>query len=76
MEERIIEIIKGLRPAAKVTADSRLIEEKIIGSLTMMSLIAALEDEFGVDIGPQYVLPENFGTVADISELIRNLSDD
>lgn len=74
--ERITEIINSLRPGANVTAQTRLLDEKIISSLTMMSLIAALEDEFDVEIGPQFMLPENFDTVADIYRLVQNLSDE
>lgn len=74
--EQIIEIIKGLRPAANIDENTRLLDDHIIDSLTMIQLISELGDEFDVEIEAQDIVPENFETVAAISKLIERLEDE
>lgn len=74
--EKIIEIINELKPGANVTETTKLLDEKILDSLAMISLIAELDDEFDVEISAQDIIPENFGTVGDIKNLIDRLEDE
>lgn len=74
--EEIIEIIKGLRPTADIDENTRLLDDHIIDSLTMIQLIGELSDEFDVEIEAQDIVPENFETVAAISKLIERLEDE
>ena len=74
--ETIINIIKGIKPAANINEHTRLIDEKILDSLAMISLVAELSDEFDVDITAQDIVPENFATVKDIYALIERLEDE
>jgi len=74
--ETIIEIIKGIKPAANVDENTRLLDEKVLDSLAMISLVAELSDEFDVDISAQDIVPENFETVKAIKALIERLEDE
>lgn len=74
--ETIIEIIKGIKPAANVDENTRLIDDKVLDSLAMISLVAELSDEFDVDISAQDIVPENFETVKAIKALIERLEDE
>jgi len=47
------------------------IEDDIISSLEVINIIAELEDEFGVMIDPEDIVPENFNSLDDILNLIR-----
>lgn len=49
-----------------------LIEEEIIDSLGIMSMIPFIERRWGVSIEPEDVLLENFETVPTIAELVRS----
>lgn len=74
--EKIIEIIKGIRPAANIDENTRLLDEHIIDSLSMIQLVAELDDEFDVEIEAMDIIPENFETVSAICKLIERLEDE
>ena len=74
--ETIIKIIQSLRPAANIDENTRLIDEKILDSLAMISLVAELSDEFDVEITAQDIIPENFETVRAIYAMLERLDDE
>ena len=74
--DRIIEIIKGLKPGVDVDENTRLLDDHIIDSLAMISLVSELDDEFDVEISAKDIVPENFATVSSILSLIERLEDE
>ena len=50
--ERIIEIIKEIKPTAVVDENTRLLDDHVLDSLSMVSLVSELCDEYDVDITP------------------------
>ena len=74
--EKIIEIIKGLKPGAEVDENTRLLDDHVIDSLAMISLVSELDDEFDVEISAKDIVPENFATVSAIQSLIERLEDE
>ena len=73
--EKIIEIIEGLKPGVTVDENTKLLDEHVIDSLAMITLVSELCDEFDVDITATDIVPENFATVKDIKNLIDRLED-
>lgn len=74
--ETIIDIIKELKPGVDINITTKLIDEKILDSLAMISLVAELGDKFDVEITAQDIVPENFATVEAIYEMIERLEDE
>ena len=74
--EKIIEIIKGLKPGVEVNENTRLLDDHVIDSLAMISLVSELDDEFDVEISAKDIVPENFATVGEIQSLIERLEDE
>lgn len=74
--DRIIEIIKGLKPGVDVDENTRLLDDHIIDSLAMISLVSELDDEFDVEISAKDIVPENFATVSAILSLVERLEDE
>ena len=74
--EKIIEIIKGLKPGVEVDENRRLLDDHVIDSLAMISLVSELDDEFDVEISAKDIVPENFATVGAIQNLIDRLEDE
>lgn len=74
--EKIIQIIKSINPLAKVDETTKLLDEHTLDSLSMITLVSELEDEFDVEISARYIVPENFQTVGAIAELIERLEDE
>jgi acyl carrier protein len=50
--------------------DYPLIEKHVIDSLDMLKLIPLLEEEFGVEVDDEELVPENFGTIAAIASFV------
>lgn len=71
MKDRIVKILAELRPEFDFTEDVNFIEEGMLDSFDIVSLIDAIEEEFGVLISGLDILPENFSTVEAILSVIE-----
>ena len=74
--ERVIKIIKEIKPNCDINESTRLIENNILDSLAIVSLVSEVSDEFDVDIPIREVIPQNFETVKSIRSLIERLEDE
>lgn len=71
MREQIIKILTELRPEFDFTTDVNFIEEGMLDSFDMVSLIDSIETEMGVAISGADVLPENFCDIDAICKTIE-----
>jgi acyl carrier protein len=53
-----------------VTEDTPLLEERLLDSLLLMSLIAFLERRYAIAIPDEEIVPEHFSTLRNIRALI------
>ncbi|HLB08244.1 MAG TPA: acyl carrier protein [Gemmatimonadaceae bacterium] len=63
----------GEERALKVDASTRLIDSGLIDSMGLMQIIAFIEEQTGVRIPDEEVMPENFQTVDSMVRLIARL---
>ncbi len=70
-EKRIINILKSINEDICSFKGNNLLEEKVIDSFEVMEIIAALEDEFNIEIDPDYVIVENFANIQSIIDMIN-----
>ena len=59
---------------ASLTSDYPLIEKEVLDSMAIFETIAYLEDEFGIEVQDDDLIPENFETIAAIARLVSNNS--
>lgn len=71
MEKQIIEILTTLRPEFDFSQPVDFIEEGMLDSFDVVSLVSELEDKFGININGVDILPENFASVENIKSLIN-----
>lgn len=71
MKEKIIEILTELRPEFDFTEDVNFIEEGMLDSFDVVSLVDEIESAFGVAISGTDVIPENFCNIDAISDTIK-----
>ena len=71
MKEKVIEILTELRPEFDFTEDVNFIEEGMLDSFDVVSLVDEIESAFGVAISGSDVLPENFCSVDAICKTIE-----
>lgn len=73
--EKIIEILREIQPDLDIHS-TRLIDDQHLDSLSILSLIAELEDAFDIMIPAVEITPTNFNSVEDIYHLVLRLQEE
>ena len=71
MKDRIVEILKEIRPEFEFEGVENFFEEGMLDSFDLMTLVSTLQSEFGVKIAGEEILPENFANVDAIVALLE-----
>ena len=72
MKERVMEILKDIRSDVDFENCTALIDDDILESLDIVSIVSEFNDELDVEISVEDLLPENFNSVDAMVELIRS----
>lgn len=70
--EKIITILEDIKPGIDTTSN-KLVTDRHLDSLAILSLIAELEDEYGVMIPAVEINPDNFNSVESIFLMVNRL---
>lgn len=74
MKEKIIEILEEIRADVDFHNEKqKLIDDDILDSFDIISIISELNDVFDVEISVEELLPENFNSPEAMEELITKL---
>lgn len=73
MQEKLMEILKELRPDVDFENCDALIDDGVLDSFDLVSLIGELTDAFGVDISFDEIEPENFNSADSMLEMLKRL---
>ena len=73
--EKLLEILKGIRPDVDFENENALIDDGILDSFDVVSIISELDDEFGVQVRITELDPENFNSVEAIWQLVQSLKE-
>ena len=76
MKEQILEILEDIQPEADYETCQTLIDDHILTSLDVLSLVAELEDEFDVTIPTVEIIPSNFNSVDAIAAMVERLQEE
>jgi acyl carrier protein len=71
--EKILEILKGIRPDVDFDNETALIDDGILDSFDVVSIISELDNEFGVQVRITELDPENFNSAESIWNLVQEL---
>lgn len=71
--EKLLEILKGIRPDVDFENETALIDDGILDSFDVVSIISELDDAFGVQVRINELEPENFNSVEAIWNLVQEL---
>ncbi|AQR93022.1 phosphopantetheine-binding protein [Clostridium saccharoperbutylacetonicum] len=70
----IIDYLSKVLTAEKIQEDTQLIEENMLDSLGIVSLLTFIETTFGIDLADDDFDINNFGSPLKIAELIHEYS--
>lgn len=74
--KKLIEILEELKPGVDYENTENLIDGRYLDSLTILSLVSEIEEEFDVEIPTVEIIPSNFNSIKKIYELIEKLQED
>ncbi len=73
--DKLLKILEELCPDVDFATADGLIDDGILDSFDIVTLVAELDDAFGVQVSAEDLIPENFNSAAAIYGLIRRLRD-
>ena len=71
--DKLLEILKEIRPDVDFENETELIDDGILDSFDVVSIISEIDDAFGVQIRINELDPENFNSPEAIWTLIQKL---
>ncbi len=71
--DKLLEILKTIRPDVDFACESALVDDGVLDSFDIASIISELDDAFGVQIRISELDPENFNSAQSIWDLITKL---
>ena len=74
--EKVIEILTELHTDVDFSTAEGLIDDGILDSLDIVSLVAAIDTEFGIVVPAEEIVPENFNSAEAIFKLITKLDEE
>lgn len=74
--EDLIKILSEIKPGVDFEKEENLMEDEILDSFDIVSLVAKIDEEFDVEITPKDLVPENFKSAKTIYDLITKLQDE
>ena len=72
----LMEILEELRPDVDFENETGLIDNGILDSFDIVSLVTALNDAYDIEIKPNNLVPENFNSRDAILALVEQLQDE
>jgi acyl carrier protein len=76
MMEELMELLEALKPEIDFETEKELIDDGLLESFDMITLIAEIEDQFGVEIPAEEIVPENFNSAEEIWSLITRVKEE
>lgn len=74
--DRLIEILSDLHPDIDFETEDGLVDNGILDSLDIVTLITEINDSFDVSIPAEEIIPENFNSAEALYALILKLDEE
>ena len=74
--EELLEILNDIQPGVDFENEKHLIDDHLLDSLSIISLVAELEDTFDVTIPAVEIIPDNFNSAEARLEMLQRLRED
>ncbi len=71
--EQLLEILEDIQPDADYETCETLIDDGILDSFAILSIVSELQDEFGITITPADIIPENFNSAKALFAMVERL---
>ena len=73
--DKLIEILEDIKPGVDYETCDTLIDDGLLDSFAILSIVSELQDEFDIAITPADIIPENFNAATALWEMVCRLKD-
>ena len=73
--DKLIEILEDIKPGVDYETCDTLIDDGLLDSFAILSIVSELQDEFDIAITPADIIPENFNSAMALWEMVWRLKD-
>ena len=70
-KEKVTAVLQKINSDIK-NDDTDLLAAGLLDSFDIVNLVSQLEDTFGIELDPRYIVPENFRTISAIAVLMEH----
>lgn len=74
--DELMSILEDVRPDVDFTKEKALIDDQILDSFDIISIVGDINETFDVEINVNDLLPENFNSAEAIYDLIQKLKNE
>ncbi|NLW12037.1 MAG: acyl carrier protein [Clostridiaceae bacterium] len=74
--EQILEILNDLHPEVDFTTQTGLIDNKILDSFDIVSIVTEISNEFDIAVPAEEIIPDNFNSAQSLQAMIDRLLDE
>lgn len=74
--DTLLEILQDLHPEIDYDTCTTLVDDKILDSFDIVTIISEVNEAFDVVISAEYIKPEYFNSASALYELIEQLEDE
>ena len=71
--EQLLKIMSEVRPDIDFEKETELIDADILDSFDIIAIVSDVNDQFGIQINVNDLLPENFNSAAALYDLIQTM---
>lgn len=71
--EQLLEILREIQPDVDYEMCTTLIDDELLNSFAILSIVGELEDAFGVEVTPVDIIPENFNSAQALWSMVERL---
>ena len=76
IREELMEILTDCCPDIDFEAETALVDDQLLDSLSIVMIVGELNEAFGITITAEELLPENFNSVAAMCRLTERMQDE
>lgn len=71
MMEKLLELLKRVKPGVDWLACTDLVDAGVLDSLDIVAILAEIESAYGVEIDPDDIDPDNFQSAQSIYAMVQ-----
>lgn len=74
--DEVLEILMDIDPTIDYEKEDRLIDDKVLDSLQIVTLVAEIAEVFDITISPKYLENKYFNSAKAIWEMVQEIQED